>query len=118
MNGVFDIPEVLIAKYDPSLLCKHGSVFDQSDDKLYEECSRIVIFTGSTELFKDCRVMSRLTGGDCRCRQQPSGHDHLLWHLGSGKFVDYLAAYSFVHQWRGSGISMYEFVKYVSFSSI
>ena len=107
VRGNYSFPDKIIPVFDPHLKCKeHGNVYNPDNQKLIEQSANMVVYMENSDVLHNTKTFSRPTIGRCRCRQQPSGHPQLLWHLGSGKMVDYLMLHKFMHDWR-SGFSMY-----------
>lgn len=108
LQGEYDFPSKIVAEHISNLTCdKHGNEFDPDDNNLLEQSENIVVYTENCDVIHNIKTMARPTIGDCRCRQQPSGHSLLLWHVGNGKMIDYMVPYKYMHKWRSSGISMH-----------
>ena len=72
-------------------VCKHGNHFSNHRKHLTSEV--ISVFHDQGEIFIPCRVYSlRLP---CKCQKQMDLHPYLLYHLGSGKTVDYVTLQKF-----------------------
>ena len=107
VRGIYSFPDKIIPVFDPDLKCKeHQNGYNPDDSKLIEQSANMVVYLENSDVLHETKTFSRPTIGRCKCRQQPSGHSQLLWHIGSGKMVDYLMLHKFIHDWR-SGFSMY-----------
>ena len=62
-----------------------------------------IILTGET--IYNIKVKARPTIGNCRCL-----HPELPWHVGLGRFVDYVPPHTFLHQWT-YGLPMFSLYK-------
>ena len=108
LNGDYNFPDKIFPVYNPSATCTaHGSGYDPDDSNLIEQSENMVVYMENSDVIYNTKTMARATVGDCRCRQQPSGHSYLLWHVGNGKMIDYMLPYKYMHEWRSSGISMH-----------
>jgi hypothetical protein len=114
VNGNYSFPDKIIPEFDPQKTCKeHSNGYDPNDEKIIEQSANMVVYRENSDVLYQTKTYSRPTIGRCRCRQQPSGHAHLLWHIGNGKMVDYLMMHKYMHDWRSSGFSMYSLFQYV-----
>ena len=106
-NGKYEFPAIITSVFDRNILCGHGNGFDPDDNNLVLQSSNIVVYMENIDAVHESKTYSRPTVGDCRCKQQASGHQYLLWHVGNGKMVDYLMIFKYMHNWRSSGFPMY-----------
>ena len=107
MKGNYSFPEKFIPKWSPETVCKHGQLFDKDDDNIVSHSPNIVVYTNIGERIFNVEVMCRKTVEGCKCIQQVDGHESLLWHLGSGRFVDYTLLHLHLHRMRTNGIGTY-----------
>ena len=82
------------------MVCKHGFGFDSSDVTLVQTSQNVIIYTNTQDIIIDSVTLARPTSpaGSCQCLQQYDGHPVLLWHLGSGRMVDYAFLHVSAHQ--------------------
>ena len=114
MQHVYNIPPILIPPYDPSLVCEHGHLFDSNDDNLVTDSNNVVIINENGEMILESKVMLRKALGNCRDTHKYDGHPLLLWHLGSGRFVNYTLLSNYLHNFVNDGLSikaMFESIK-------
>ena len=107
VKGTYSFPDRIIPVFDPNMKCKlHGNGYNPDNRKLIEQSANMVVYMENSDVLHETKTFSRPTIGRVKCRQQPSGHSQLWWHLGNGKCVDYVMLHKFMHDWR-SGFSMY-----------
>ena len=100
MKGQFNIPGSLRPDFVAALVCKDGFGFDDSEDRLVQTSTNLIIYTNTHDILTDSITLARPTTpiGSCRCLHQFDGHEILLWNLGRGRMVDYCFLHSSVHQ--------------------
>ena len=98
MRGHIDIPDRLCPSYEGALICKHGVAFNSSDVTLVQTSQNVIIYTNTQDVIMDSVTLARPSAGSCKCLQQYDGHPVLLWHLGSGRMVDYAFLHVSAHQ--------------------
>ena len=110
--GTFSLPPVLIPKYDPLKVCKlHKNKFKEDDDFLKLSAEYTIVYHERGETVYDTKVYYRETEGTCNCRDNYDGHEFLLFHMGSGKMVDYIALTSYVILMCNGGVTAYAYHK-------
>ena len=107
MNGIYALPDKFIPVWSVSNRCKHDSLFDIEEGNLGIHSKNIVVYTSIGERVFDVEVFYRKSSGDCQCVQQFDSHEHLLWHIGFGRFVDYTVLHQHLHRMRANGIGTY-----------
>ena len=106
LDGVYSLPERIIANFDASLVCKHGQGYASDDDKLLIMSPNLTIYTETSDKIFPVPTYGRPTEGDCKCILQADTHNLLLWNMGSGKLIDYLFLHNHIHRWVASGTAM------------
>ena len=98
-------PPSFIPDYSDDNECKeHGSQYDCNDDNLIKKSGNIIIFNETGDQIYDTIAFSRKTLGRCKCRQHYDGHNDLLWHLGKGRFVNYIVLVNYLHNFVNGGL--------------
>ena len=109
--GNLIIPEELEPTWSETLFCRHGSLFDQRDEKMIIVAKKITIIEQTGETTQYTKVFGRKSiSPTCKCVQQPSGHQFILWNLGNGIFISYKYLLWSLHSWQ-SGLPMNAQVK-------
>ena len=99
MRGDNNFPEVMIAEYKEELKCTHGREYVRSNDNLYRESDRIVIYSELGEKVFNIPVYARRSSGSCKCLQRVDGTDFLIWNLGQGRFIDFPLFHSYLQKY-------------------
>ena len=100
MRGDNNFPEVMRAEYKEELKCTHGREYVRSNDNLYRESDRIVIYSELGEKVFNIPVYARRSSGSCKCLQR-------IWNLGQGRFIDFTLLHSYLQKWVNSGLKIF-----------
>ena len=106
LEGVFNLPEKIMAKWNPQSTCNHGNVYTEDDEKQTMMSPNLTIYTETSDRVFAIPTYGRPTQDRCNCFDQEDTHDLLLWNLGSGKLVDYLFLHNYFHRMVTSGMAM------------
>ena len=107
MSGQVNIPDRLVPVFDINSKCKHEAGYMSGEDGLVRESENLVLYNELGERIFETEIFSRPTEGSCKCLQRFDGSDLLIWHLGRGRCVDFTLLVSYLHKWRGTGMSIY-----------
>lgn len=111
MKNEHDFPDIFIPAYSETKVCEHGHFYDSDDLNLKMESTNSLIFNEIGEDLLETKVMCRNTIGQCKCIQHFDGHEHFLWHLGKGKFVNYTLLINYLHLWVNDGTPKFALFK-------
>ena len=113
IQGNYDFPDKFVPQQVQSLKCKHGNIFDPSDENLCQESKTFVLYSEMGEKVFQIPQYARPTTAECSCMARFDGTDLLIWNLGQGRFIDFTLLFSYLHKWVVSGIKIYAFWKSV-----
>ena len=70
MKGQLNIPGSLKPAFVAALVCQDGFGFDDSEDRLVQTSTNLIIYTHTHDLLKDSNTLARPTTpvGSCSCR--------------------------------------------------
>ena len=110
----FCLPDSLVPDFLPDMKCKHHNSFSQNRYRLITNTA--IIYNDQGETIVPCQIFSRKSDGGCKCEQQISGHEYLLFYCGMGKFWDYVTMQKFTFTYAKDGLSSLGFYKSIKAS--
>ena len=92
------LPKAFYPKFNESLTCPHGCIFDQNDEKLILKYDTVTIYSEDKEESLNIPLYERPTAGPCHCRDQPDLHNFLLYNSGGARLFQYKLLISIMHR--------------------